>query len=259
MSYKGSVGLVTGASSGMGRIIAIRMARQGMTVAAIDLNEKDLEDLTKNYNNIHPFVCDVKSTKKVNETIAEIESQLGEIDCLIHAAAIMPAEPILSCEPVKTMNLMDINYGGTVNLVHSIIPKMIKKDRGQAVFFGSIAGQVLNTGLAPYSATKSAVNTYIEILQKELEKSNIHIMLVQPNVVDTPLINQALGKEGPKNIKYSKETGRLADPQKIVNSIEKALNSKKLIHYPNTEAKVLSLIRRFFPNFLWSIIMKSNR
>ena len=105
--------------------------------------------------------------------------------------------------------------------------KMIQKNSGQAVFFGYIAGNVLNTGLAPNSTTKSAVNTYIEILQQELKDSEVHIMLVGPTAVDTPLIDQALGKDGPKKIKESKKTGRLADPLKIVKSIEKGLERKK--------------------------------
>tara|TARA_B100001179_G_scaffold204983_1_gene168024 strand:+ start:126 stop:905 length:780 start_codon:yes stop_codon:yes gene_type:complete len=258
MSYIGSVGLVTGASSGMGKIIALRMAKQGMKVAALDTNQKGLEEISRKYNNIYSVVCDVSSYEEVSKSIKEIEENIGEIESIVHAAAIMPAKPILSTSPNKTMNLMDINYGGTVNLVHSVVRKMIEKDSGQAIFFGSIAGQVLNTGLGPYSATKSAVNTYIEILQHEIKDSGVHIMLVQPNAVDTPLINQALGEEGPKNIRESKETGRLSDPLQIVKSIEKGLRKKKLILYPNLEAKILTLARRFFPKTLWSIIEKSN-
>ncbi len=259
MSYLGSIGVVTGAASGMGEIIASRMAKQGMQVAALDVDESKLKDLSRKYNNIRTFLCDVANYEQVKKTIQEIESTLGEIDSLVHAAAIMPAKPILKTLPKETMQLMEVNYGGTVNLTHSIIPKMLQKNSGQAVFFGSIAGNVLNTGLAPYSSTKSAVNTYIEILQQEVKDSEVHIMLVEPNAVDTPLIDQALGKDGPKNIKESKKTGRLADPLKIVKSIENGLERKKTILYPNFEAKILALTRRFFPKLLWSVILKSNK
>ena len=259
MAYKGKVGLVTGAASGMGKIITTRMVKRGMQIAAIDTNKDGLKELGKKYNNVMPLECDVCSFKEMKEVVEKTESRLGDISSFIHAAAIMPAEPILSTNPDRTMKLMDINYGGTVNAVHSIIPLMIRRGSGQAVFFGSIAGQVLNTGLAPYSATKSAVNTYIEILQRETKDSGVHIMLVQPNMVDTPLIDQALGKESPKNIKLSKESGRLANPTDIVRAIEKGLSKNKLILYPNTEARLLTLARRFFPNILWSIIEKSNK
>ena len=259
MSYKGSVGLVTGASSGMGKIIAERMSKLGMQVAAIDLNEKGLKELSRKHNNIFPCSCDVSSYESLSQVILEIEKNLGQIECVVHAAAIMPAEPILDSKPDNTMKLMQINYGGTVNIAHSIVPKMVKNNSGQIIFFGSIAGQVLNTGLGTYSATKSAVNTYVEILQRELKDSDIHIMLVEPNAVNTPLIDQAIGDRGPKNIKESKETGRLANPEDIVDAIEKGLKKKKDILFPNTEAKILSLARRFFPNVLWSIIEKSNK
>ena len=259
MSFKGSVGLVTGASSGMGKIIAERMAKLGMQVAALDLNEKGLNYLSRNHNNIFPCVCDISSFENVSEVIKEIEEKLGQIDCAVNAAAIMPAEPILDSMPNETMRLMQINYGGTVNIAHAIIPNMLKKNSGQIVFFGSIAGQVLNTGLGTYSATKSAVNTYVEILQHELKESDIHIMLVEPNAVNTPLIDQAIGDRGPKNIKQSKKTGRLANPEDIVDAIEQGLKKKKEILFPNSEARILNLARRFFPNALWSIIERSNR
>ena len=99
MSFKGSVGLVTGASSGMGKIIAERMAKLGMQVAALDLNEKGLNYLSRNHNNIFPCVCDISSFENVSKVIKEIEEKLGQIDCAVNAAAIMPAEPILDSMP----------------------------------------------------------------------------------------------------------------------------------------------------------------
>ena len=258
MSYKGNIGLVTGAASGMGKIIATRMAKQGMQVIAVDLNLENLNLLAKESNNIKPLKCDISSSLEVSELITRVEAEFGIVDCLVHAAAIMPAGPILSSDPVSIMKLMEINYGGTVNLVHSLVKKMVKRNSGQAVFFGSIAGHVLNTGLAPYSATKSAVNSFIEILQHELNTSNVHLMLVQPNAVDTPLINQALGKDGPKNIKASKDLGRLANPNQIVKEIEKGLKKETKILFPSLEAKLLTYARRYAPKLLWKVIDKSN-
>jgi len=258
MTYKGNIGLVTGAASGMGKIISSRMAKKGMQVIAVDININDLNKYAKEYNNIKPLKCDVSSISEVNELITKVETEFGNIDCLIHAAAIMPAGPILSNDPILTMKLMEINFGGTVNLVHFLVKKMVERNNGQAVFFGSIAGHVLNTGLAPYSATKSAVNSYIEILQHEIKSSDVHLMLVEPNAVDTPLINQALGEDGPKNIKLSKESGRLDDPNKIVKEIEKGLKKKTKILLPSIEAKLLTYSRRLMPNMLWKVIEKSN-
>ena len=109
MSYEGSVGLVTGASSGMGKIIAERMAKLGMQVAALDLNEKGLINLSRKHNNIFPCVCDISSYENLSKVIEEIEENLGQIDCAVNAAAIMPAEPILDARPDDTMRLMQIN------------------------------------------------------------------------------------------------------------------------------------------------------
>ena len=110
MAYKGKVGLVTGAASGMGKIITTRMVKKGMQIAAIDTNKDGLKELGKKYNNVMPLECDVCSFQEMKEVVEKTESRLGDISSFIHAAAIMPAEPILSTNPDRTMKLMDINY-----------------------------------------------------------------------------------------------------------------------------------------------------
>jgi short-subunit dehydrogenase len=220
------------------------------------MNDHNRSATTAESANIHPFQCDVTDLKQVRDTIAHIEDTLGSIDRLTHCAAIMPTAPILEQDAELINKMMSINFGGTVNLVKTVLPLMRQRGYGQLVIFGSIAGSVLGPELGGYNATKAATNAFAEVLIHENRGSGVHILLVCPPMVKTPLIEQAMGT---KNIAESLEKNRMADPKFIVDEIDKALakGATKEILLPGAEAKILMLLRRFFPNLLWKIIKAS--
>jgi len=154
---------------------------------------------------------------------------------------------------------VSINYGGTVNLVSQLMPGMVKAGRGQIVVFGSIAGYVLAPHLAAYCASKAATNAYMEILIEENRGSGVQLMLVCPPMVNTPLLKQAEENSNPKNIQMSKEKNRLASPEFIIDQVEKGLVKGTEILYPNAEAKITVLMRRWMPGLLWKVIHLSNK
>lgn len=259
MDYQGKIAIVTGGGSGMGRIMAKRLAVGGAKVAIIDMNEAGMQETAAAQSGITPFRCDVSNAEAVKTTIAAIRSQLGTIDILVHCAAIMPTNPVLSAPEGQINKVMNINYGGTVNLVGEIMPPMVKAGRGQIVVFGSIAGYVLAPDLAAYCASKAATNAYVEILIEETRGSGVHVMLVCPPMVNTPLLNQATENSNPKNIQMAKETNRLASPDFIIDKVEQGMAKGTLILYPNAEAKITVLMRRWMPGLLWKIIHLSNK
>lgn len=250
------VAVVTGGASGMGKITALRLANAGAQVAILDMNQAALDATAAESTNIHPFHCDVTNIAQVQEIISQVENTLGPIDRLTHCAAIMPTAPILEQPAELITKMMTINYGGTVNLVKTVLPLMNQRKSGQLVIFGSIAGSVLGPELAGYNATKAATNAFVEVLIHENRGSGVHILLVCPPMVKTPLIEQGLGT---KNIAESLEKNRMADPEFIVDEIDKALTKgpKKEILLPGAEAKILMLFRRLFPGLLWKIIKLS--
>jgi short-subunit dehydrogenase len=131
---------------------------------------------------------------------------------------------------------------------------MVKAGKGQIVIFGSIAGSVLASHLAAYCATKAATNAYVEILIEETRHTGVHVMLVCPPMVNTPLLKQAKTGSNPKNIQMAKEKNRLASPEFIVDQVEKGLQKRTEILIPGGEAKTLVLLRRWMPRLLWKII-----
>lgn len=257
MAFHGKVAVVTGGASGMGRVAALRLANQGAKVAIVDLNDKALADTSEESINITPFKCDVSNLEQVEALIAQIESTIGPIDRLTHCAAIMPGQSLKDMPAANITKMMDINYGGTVNMVKTVMPLMEQRGSGDIIMFGSMAGDVLTHNLGAYSATKSATNTFAEVLVHENKNSPIRFLLVCPPMVNTPLVDQAL-KDGPGSLQGAIDSNRMSSPESIVDAVEAAIEKGKWVVRPG-DAAMMVLIRRLFPGLLWKIMAKANK
>jgi NADP-dependent 3-hydroxy acid dehydrogenase YdfG len=125
------VALVTGAASGMGRISSKRLAADGVHVAAVDVNEEGLNELKQESNNISIFPCDLSDSQAVKNMVHQVQSDVGSIDRVTNAGAIMPLGKVADLSAESINQLMRINYEGTVNIVASVLPQMMEKDSGQ--------------------------------------------------------------------------------------------------------------------------------
>ena len=151
----------------MGRLAAQRLAAGGAAVAAIDVNEAGLGETAKGQAGIHPFPLDVTDRKEVAGAIARIESEIGPIDRVLNAAAIMPTGLLLEQDPELIHRVMDINYCGTVNVCQAVLPKMLQRRQGDLVNFASVAGWMPTLHFGAYNASKFAVVAYTEVLYHE--------------------------------------------------------------------------------------------
>ena len=249
------VALVTGGASGMGRIIALRLAARGAKVAIFDVNEAGLKETAEQADGISAFRCDISSIEDVEAKVAEVASTLGPIDHLVHAAALMPSHQLINETHQSMERLFRINYFGTTYLVKSVLPAMMERKSGRIIVFGSIAGHAMVPHMGAYCATKAAVNTYIEILQNEIRDSGVNVHLVCPPAVNTPLIDQSLQTDAAGSMKEAKKSGRLADPEKIVDAIDKGVSKNRDIIYPG-EARILMFLHTLFPKLWWKLVLK---
>ncbi len=257
MAFHGKVVLLTGGASGIGRVFTQRLAKQGAKVAILDLNEDGMKETAAGLDNVSCHSCNVADLAQLKEVIMTVEGDLGRIDRVVHAAAIMPASPVIDADPQMVTRLMEVNYNGTVNIISAALPPMLERNSGDFIIFGSIAGSVLAPHFGPYSATKAAVNAYVETLIHENLDTAVRLMLVKPPMVNTPLIDQATRTSNPRTVQQGVETKRFAQPEDVVESIEKAIEKNVRILLTNGEAKFLTRLRRYAPGLLWKIILKS--
>jgi len=252
------IALVTGAASGMGKISAKRLAADGVHVAAVDINQDQLDELKQESNNISTYACDLADAQAVQNMVQQVQSEVGPIDRVTNAGGIMPMGSVADFSAEATNHLMRVNYEGTVNIVTSILPSMLERNSGQIILFGSIAGTCPERKMAAYCASKAAVNMYGEILAKEVEDTNLQVMVVCPAITDTPLMRFVNDQDAPNSLIKSKKKGGLNDPEVVVSAIEKDLLAGKTICYPTQDALYATRIRRFFPNYWWKIVSKNS-
>lgn len=242
--------IITGAASGMGREMTLRLARSGVRVAAVDLNEAALKELAGEASGISTYVCDVSDLEQVRSIVADAEKELGRIDRLAHCAALMPGGRIDEVTTEDIVRLMRINYDGTVAVTKAVLPAMQQRAQGQIVIFGSIAGYAFSERFGAYQATKAAVNAYGEVLANELKGSGVRVLLVAPPMVRTPLVQQSIDT-GPQALAKMYERGGGLEAAQVINAIEKSLKrGRKSVVLPG-QARAFYAIRRASPGLLW--------
>jgi NAD(P)-dependent dehydrogenase (short-subunit alcohol dehydrogenase family) len=247
MAFHGRVALVSGAASGMGRLAARSLAARGARVAALDVNEAGLEETAHGHDGIRPFVVDVTRAEAVDAAVKEAEVELGPIDRVLNAAAIMPLGRILEQDIATIHRIMEINYGGVVNVTKAALPGMLERGRGDFVNFASMAGWTPVLLVGAYNASKFAVVALTEVLYHENRGRGVRFACVCPPPVATPLLDQARETVWPKLFDRMPPL----DPQQVLDAIETALEKDELFVFPGRGTKLGWWMRRLAPGLLW--------
>ncbi len=246
MSFEDQVVLITGAGSGMGRLAAQRLCAAGARVAGADVNEEGLRETGRDRERFRAFPLDVTDERAVARTVAEVEQELGPIDRVMNAAAIMPTGLLMDQDAGLVNRIMDINYCGTVNVTMAALPAMLARGRGDLVNFASIAGWLPALHFGAYNASKFAVVAFTEVLYHENRNRGVRFACVCPPPVATPLLDQA--KSQPKVLE---DLPPIA-PEKVLDAIESHLDRGKLMVFPDRVAKLSYHMRRFLPGLMWA-------
>ena len=245
MAFAGKVALVTGGASGMGRLSAQRLAAGGAKVAIVDVNEAGLAETARGQEGLRAFPADVTDGRAVNGLVARVEEELGPIDRVLNAAAIMPTGRLMEQDADLIRRIMDINYVGTVNVCQSVLPRMLERGRGDLVNFASVAGWMPALHFGAYNASKFAVVAYTEVLAHESRGRGVRFACVCPPPVATPLLDQA--KSRPRILEQLPPIA----PETVLDAIERDLEAGRLMVFPDRNARFTYWLRRFVPSLVW--------
>ena len=239
--------LISGAGSGMGQRAATRFAERGLKVAALDINAEGLAQTANGKSNVRTWTVDVTDTKAVASAVAEAESELGPIQTVYNAAAIMPLGKLMEQDVDTIHKIMDINYGGTVNVVKAALPNMLERKNGVFVNFASMSGIIPTLLTGAYNASKFAVVAFTEVLQHENLDSGVQFACVCPPPVATPLLQQGRETAWPKMLEQTEPIS--ADD--VLDTIEASLRKGEYLVMPGKQTKLGWRMRRFFPGLIW--------
>jgi NADP-dependent 3-hydroxy acid dehydrogenase YdfG len=190
MELNGKVIVVTGAASGLGKALAIKLSEVGGKLALIDRDEQKLNEL-KQLEGAEVFVCDVSDHEQVQTTFKLILEKFYSIDVLVNNAGVW-YEGLVENHPDKAVkDLFGSNAIGVINCTQQVLPLMRKANTGQILNTVSVGGLMGEPGWPVYVSTKHAIRGFTDSTIASLQGSNVKVMAIYPGGIDTNLYNAA--------------------------------------------------------------------
>lgn len=195
------IALVTGASRGIGREIAKRLAQKGIKVIAnYNKSEEQAQMLQRENNNIEIYKADVSKREEVHNMVQHVLNKYGRIDILINNAGISESKMFTDVTDKDWNNIINTNLYSVFCVTQEVLPNMIHNKKGCIINISSIWGLVGASCETVYSVTKAGINGMTKSLAKELGPSNIRVNAIAPGIIDTDM-NKNLTKEDIQNIR----------------------------------------------------------
>ncbi len=256
--YKNKVVWITGASSGIGRALALQLDQSGTKLILSARNQDKLEAVAKSITSAETFVLpiDLADSSNFNEKTKAVIDKYGKIDILINNGGISQRAEARDTSEEVEKQIMTVNYFGNVALSKAVLPFMTKQGSGQLVIMSSIAGKFGFFLRSTYSASKHALHGYYESLRLEEEKNGILVSLVCPGKINTPISQNSLKGDGSSHavVDDNQKNGMPAD--ECARTILKGVAREKMeILVGGKEIKAVKL-KRLFPSLLHKILKK---
>jgi short-subunit dehydrogenase len=252
---------ITGASSGIGLALAQAYAHRGASIVLSARSVDKLEEIRQNLPNPEKHLVqplDLMDSRNFPEKVQEVVARYGRIDVLINNGGVSQRGEASKTSLEIDRQIMEVNYFGAVALTKAVLPIMQKQQSGHIVAISSIAGKFGFYWRSAYAAAKHAMQGFFEALYLEEAKNNIHVTLVFPGKINTPISVSAINEKGEQHgqMDHNQETGMPAEvcAQKIIRAIAK---KKQEVLIGNKEIWAV-YIKRYCPMLFWSIIRKKS-
>ena len=190
MKFNGKTAVITGASVGIGRAVALQLAEQGASLILVDINIDKLNEVKQETEMLGAdtltYQCDISNEESVNAVIADGLRQYGKIDILVNNAAIWRlSKAFVDMTSQEWSKFLNINIMGTVYFSKAVLPEMVNNNYGRIINVSSIAGVYGNANMTAYSATKGALNSLTKALAKEVAQKGVLVNSVCPGSVSS--------------------------------------------------------------------------
>ncbi|HYV12559.1 MAG TPA: SDR family NAD(P)-dependent oxidoreductase [Pyrinomonadaceae bacterium] len=222
--FTDKVVMITGASSGLGKGMALEIAARGGHLGLLARREDLLKEIVEEIRNVKAVfaTADVRDAKAVREAADRFRKELGPIDILIANAGIGTADHATSLTPEHAANVIGINVLGAINSVAAVLPEMVERKKGRLVAISSLAAYRGLAKSAAYCASKAALSAYFESLRIDLRHAGVGVTTIHPGFIKTDL---TAGRHSKMPYLMELDDG----VRRIINAIEK---EKKTYAFP---------------------------
>ena len=237
---------ITGASSGIGKALAIKFAKEGWKVAISARRENLLEEISKSHNDIFYFPLDVTDIEKCKSVFNDVKKKLGDVNISVFCTGTHDPKSEKKLNLEKIRKIMEVNFFGTVNSINAVYNYYKEKQSGQISIVSSVAGYRGLPAAGAYCASKSALSSFAESLYFDLRRNNVRVSLVSPGFIKTPMTDQ---NDFPMPM--------IKSPEFAAEQMFKGLTKSKSfeIHFPKSFTSIMKVLK-VIPNGLYFKIVE---
>jgi len=237
---------ITGASSGIGKALAIKFAKEDWKVAISARRENLLNEIAKTYNNIFPYPLDVTDSEKCKSVFSNIKEKFKNVDISVFCTGIHDPKSERSLNLDKVRQIMEVNFFGTVNSINAVYNYYKDRKSGQISIVASVAGYRGLPAGGAYCSSKSALTTFAESLYFDLKRKNVRVTVVNPGYIKTPMTDQ---NDFPMPM--------IKSPEFAAEKIFKGLTQSNSfeIHFPKQFTFIMKILK-IMPNWMYFKVVK---
>jgi len=237
---------ITGASSGIGKALAIKFAKEGWQVAASARRENLLKELNSQNPNIYPFPLDVKDELKTKNIFLNIINKFQSVDIAVFCTGIHDPDSEKKLSSEKIREIMETNFFGTLNCIMAVNSYFREKKSGHISIVSSVAGYRGLPAASGYCASKSALTSLAESLYFDFKRHNVRVSLISPGFIKTPMTD-----------KNKFPMPMIKSPEFAAEKMFIGLTKKNAfeIHFPISFTFMMKLLK-IMPNWLYFLLVK---
>lgn len=249
--------LITGAASGLGWELSKVFHARGDQLLLVD---RDSEGLALRLAEMGPervatLACDLTDPQAIDNIADALRQRFAKLDVLVNNAGITQRSLAANTSPEVMKKVMAVDWQAPMELALGLLP-MLYETRGAIINIGSMAGWMPVPGRAGYCSAKSALAQFFEVLRMEEAINGIHVLMVYPSFLDTPIEKNALGGDGAPARHARSTVGRIDDAGALARDIVQALHKGKARLFPNRFTLLASILWRLAPALFQRLTLK---
>ena len=251
---------ITGASSGIGKALAIELSNYNCKLILSSRREETLKEVKstcKSPDNVVVIPLDLADTESMQSITSKAVSAFDKVDILINNGGISQRSPIIETSIAVDRKLMEVDYLGTVTLSKAVLPHFIENKSGQYVVVSSLMGKFSSSYRSAYCGAKHALHGFFDALRLEHDKDNIKVTMICPGFVNTDVARNALTADGSQQGYQDTMTENGLEVNTFVKKMLRVISKQKFEAYIGKFEKFGVYVKRLSPWLIHKLVLRS--